>query len=173
MSLEISTPSQPWRRKLGWLNWAVLEEVALCAHACETGWVAPVGVRAVAQNLGMTKDTAARALAALANVGIVERVNTPATGGRTRSGYRILLPEGLAFTLGEEHRTAGKNSAEAPRSEEQRERCARENSPPTAHYGSIQETTTGQPRAARRRSTPLRPLSTAGTQGHLFDPDVP
>lgn len=77
----------------------VLEDVALSAHREGDGWVAPVGARAVAENLGMTKDTAAKALAALAAAGVVERVNVHTRDGKLRSGYRINLPEGVAFKV--------------------------------------------------------------------------
>jgi len=93
MGLEVDTASRPWRRRLGWLTWAVLEDVALSAYPDTDGWAAPVGARAVAQNLGMTKDTAAKALAALAAAGIVERVNVHARDAKVRSGYRINLPK--------------------------------------------------------------------------------
>ncbi len=93
MGLEVDTASRPWRRRLGWLTWAVLEDVALSAYPDTDGWAAPVGARAVAQSLGMTKDTAAKALAALAAAGIVERVNVHTRDAKVRSGYRINLPK--------------------------------------------------------------------------------
>ena len=108
MGLVIEVPSRPWRRRLGWLGWAVLEEVALSAHPDGDGWSAAVGVRAVAQNLGMTKDTAARALSVLVEAGLVERGRVRAIDGRIRSGYRIRLPEGAAFVAVED--VAGRNA---------------------------------------------------------------
>jgi hypothetical protein len=99
IGLEVDTASRLWRRRLGWLTWAVLEDVALSAYPDTDGWAAPVGARAVAQNLGMTKDTAAKALAALAAAGIVERVNVHARDAKVRSGYRINLPEGVSFKV--------------------------------------------------------------------------
>ncbi len=99
MWIEIDERSRCWRRRLGWLQWSVLEDLALSARPEPEGWIAAVGVRGIARNLGMTKDTAAKALTALGAVGIVERVNGHIAHGRSRSGYRVNLPRGVAFQV--------------------------------------------------------------------------
>jgi hypothetical protein len=93
--LVIDTASRVWRRRLGALAWAALEELALTAHPSEHGWVAPVGVRDVATGIGTTKDTAARAVAALGAAGLVTLSRVEGHDGRRRSGYRLQLPEGI------------------------------------------------------------------------------
>jgi hypothetical protein len=98
MKLELDAGSRLWRRRLGWLQWAVLEDVALSACPDSDRWTAPVGVRAVAQNLGMTKDTAARALSALQAAGLMTRVNVRLPDGKTRSGYQLSLPDGVTLS---------------------------------------------------------------------------
>src|SRR5262249_38785855 len=46
-----------------------------------------------AAGLGVTKDTAARAVSALVAAGLVSRGRVPVPGGRQRSGYLLHLPE--------------------------------------------------------------------------------
>ncbi len=93
--LVLTPASRAWRRRLGALAWAALEDLALAAHGSEQGWVAPVGVRAVASSIGVTKDTAARAIAALGAVEFVVLQRVEGRDGRHRSGYRLRLPDGL------------------------------------------------------------------------------
>ena len=64
-ALVIGTDSRHWRRRLGPLAWAALEPLALAAHPDHHGWAAPLGVRDIAAGIGVTKDTAARAVTAL------------------------------------------------------------------------------------------------------------
>ena len=91
----IDARSREWRRQLGVLAWAALEDLALAAHSSDQGWVAPVGVRDIARSIGVTKDTAARAVHVLSSARLVvlERVAGP--DGRPRSGYRLQLPSGI------------------------------------------------------------------------------
>jgi hypothetical protein len=77
------------------MAWAALEHLALAAQPDELGWAAPVGVRDVAAGLGVTKDTAARAVAALTTAGLVTRTPVETDTGRRRSGYRLRLPAGI------------------------------------------------------------------------------
>jgi hypothetical protein len=95
----LDTASRAWRRRVGALAWAVLEELALAAHSTSEGWVAPIGVRDLAARIGITKDTAARAVATLRSEGLVtlDRVQRP--DGHSRSGYRIGLPPGIELRI--------------------------------------------------------------------------
>ena len=95
--LVLNPASRAWRRRLGALAWAALEDLALAAHRSEQGWVAPVGVRDVASSIGVTKDTAARAIAALGALELVVLQRVAGRDGRRRSGYRLRLPDGLEF----------------------------------------------------------------------------
>ncbi len=93
--LIVNAQSGVWRRRLGPLAWAALEDLALASHYTEQGWVAPVGVRDVASRVGVTKDTAARAVALLGAAGLVVLQRVPARDGQRRSGYRLQLPDGV------------------------------------------------------------------------------
>lgn len=94
-TLLINGDSQGWRRQLGPLAWAALEHLALAAEPHELGWAAPVGVRDVAAGLGVTKDTAARAVATLTAAGLVTVTRVETGDKRSRSGYRLQLPAGI------------------------------------------------------------------------------
>ena len=62
-ALVTERPAAAWRRRRGPLAWVALEHLALSSHLSDQGWVAPMGVRDVASGIGVTKDTAARAVA--------------------------------------------------------------------------------------------------------------
>lgn len=72
-----------------------MEDLALLARGDEKGWVAPVGVRDVAAGIGVTKDTAVRAIAALGAAGLVTLGSVDSPDRRRRSGYRLNLPDGI------------------------------------------------------------------------------
>jgi DNA-binding MarR family transcriptional regulator len=88
-------PATLWRRRLGPLAWVALEHLALSSQRTDQGWIAPVGVRDVAEGLGVTKDTAARAVAALGAAGLVILSRVETAEGRRRSGYLLHLPDQL------------------------------------------------------------------------------
>jgi hypothetical protein len=93
----IDGSSSHWRRRLGALQWIVLEELALRAVPTESGWGVPVGVREVGAALAVTKNTAARATAALRSAGIVVPARIERDHGLSRSGYLLRLPEGVTL----------------------------------------------------------------------------
>jgi hypothetical protein len=93
--LVVEAGARPWR-DLGAVTWAVLCDLASSAAADAHGWIAPVGAREVGASAGLNKDTAARALAALAAAGIVTRERAE-VGIRRRSGYRLHLPAGIGM----------------------------------------------------------------------------
>jgi hypothetical protein len=95
-SLLLGPESRHWRRQLGALAWFALEELALAAHLDRQGWAAPLGVRDIASAMGTTKDSAARAVAALGVAGLVTLDRVTDLDGRPRSGYRLRLPDGIA-----------------------------------------------------------------------------
>jgi hypothetical protein len=101
--LIVTAQGGMWLRRLGPLAWAVLGVLALAAHDTEQGWVAPVGVREVAARVGVTKDTAARAVAALGATGLIVLQRVQALDGRWRSGYRLQLPDGLELRARPNH----------------------------------------------------------------------
>jgi hypothetical protein len=91
----VTAASRAWRRRLGPLAWAALEDLTLAAHRSDQGWVAPIGVRDIAAGVGVTKDTAARAVAALGAAGLVVLQRVQGRDSRWRSGYLLDLPDGI------------------------------------------------------------------------------
>lgn len=81
------------RRRLGPRTWFVFEELVLDADAQLT---CRMGARELARALGISKDTAARAVAELVDAGLVERVVCRDAAGRYR-GTRLVvhLPVGV------------------------------------------------------------------------------
>jgi len=94
-AIVMGPQSRTWRRRLGPLAWAALEHLALAAHPDHQGWAAPVGVRDIATGIGVTKDTAARAVTVLRAAGLVTLEQLDQSDGRRRTGYRLHLPEGI------------------------------------------------------------------------------
>ena len=101
--------SATWRRRLGPLAWTALECLALSAYPDSQGWAAPVGVRGIAAKIGVTKDTAARAVMTLITAGVITRQPVTGPEGQRRSGYRLHLPEGLELRpgLGDQYSRSG------------------------------------------------------------------
>ena len=93
--LIVKAQSSVARRRLGPLAWAALEDLALAAHHTEQGWVGAVGVRDIAVRVGVTKDIAARSVAALGAAGLIVLQRVPAPDGRWRSGCRLQLPDAV------------------------------------------------------------------------------
>ena len=94
-ALAIGTDSEHWRRRLRPVAWAALEHLALAAYPDRHGWAALLGVRDVAKGIGVTKDTAARAVTKLRAAGLVTLEQLDGIDGHRRSGYRLHLPEGI------------------------------------------------------------------------------
>ncbi|MGH9058424.1 MAG: hypothetical protein ACRDZY_02750 [Acidimicrobiales bacterium] len=96
--LEISAGCGPLRARLGPAAWMVLEELLL--RADPSGRVGD-GVRAMGAGLGLDKDTAARALRRLRDVGLVERT--------APVGYQVRLSACNGLILATPHgRTGGR-----------------------------------------------------------------
>ena len=137
--------SSVWRRRLGPLAWAALEDLALAAHHTEQGWVAAVGVRDIAARVGVTKDTAARAVAALGAAGLIVLQRVPAPDGRWRSGYRLQLPDGVELRARPTHPDTARPNANdscpdrqdsrGPTSKDSRDHCPndKDRHPPRDH----------------------------------------
>jgi DNA-binding transcriptional regulator YhcF (GntR family) len=82
------------RRGVGPVAWCALE--CLLEHSVDGGRTAVASVRAIAAELGVAKNTAHRALAALARAGLVEVVQSRDGAGRFRAGHYRLHVDGLA-----------------------------------------------------------------------------
>ena len=87
-------------RAVGTTAWVVLLDLALDTEAdAHGGLVAATNVRRIAANLGISKDTAARALARLVDAGLVVRHRRRGAGGEfVRSRYELCLDPGDGIT---------------------------------------------------------------------------
>lgn len=92
--LLVEESAREVRRAVGPLAWCCLEELSLAARQTPDGWMAPVGVRALGSSLGVTKDTAARALQVLIAAGLVAR-----RGSASSAEYALCPPPGLGICL--------------------------------------------------------------------------
>ena len=112
-SLTIGPPAAPVRRELGPLSWFIFEELVLCAEPGGGGEPrAVVGVRGLAAALGISKDTAARGLSRLIDVGLARRVVTRTDEGRFASSYYLLrIPPGVSVTDSRMRRRATRSAA--------------------------------------------------------------
>jgi DNA-binding transcriptional MocR family regulator len=72
-SLVITSSARALRRSVGLTAWAVLEELLLDAESTGSEFTTQASTRAIAQRLGISKDTAATALRRLASIGLVRR----------------------------------------------------------------------------------------------------
>lgn len=72
-SLVITSTVRTLRRSVGLTAWAVLEELVLDAESTGSRLTTQTSTRAMAQRLGISKDTAAAALRRLAAIGLARR----------------------------------------------------------------------------------------------------
>lgn len=148
--------SRSWRRRLGALPWAVFEELAHQARPGEGDWIAPIGVRDLGTALGVTKDTAARALAALRSARLVSPVRAHTTDGRSRPGYQLHLPDGITIRSCTDNHDSNQHS-DAACPDEEGTRC------PEGDYASPSADRRSRPkRPSQRHSSNLRPVRTQG-----------
>lgn len=99
-ALRLTVDSRPFRRSLGATAWVVLEELALAARVDGSGVViASTNVRALADELGLVKDTVSGALHRLIAVGVVvRRPQQQQDAGRFGAVvYELRLPAGLSI----------------------------------------------------------------------------
>lgn len=82
-SLVVGAQSRALKRRLGALAWAVLEDVALEARPDGAGrYLAATSSRMVAEHLGVTPGTAAKALGRLRSLGLVDHARQAGESGR-------------------------------------------------------------------------------------------
>ena len=131
----VSRASRALRRSLTPLEWVVLEDVALDATDYGNGGLAAAtSARQVAEHLGVSPGSAARALSRPCSLGLVTHDRQPGPGGRFGlSLYRLVPPPGIEV-VGETGSTSTLPDTGAPRV----------GSPGTASPG------TASPRAAER-----------------------
>jgi DNA-binding transcriptional MocR family regulator len=86
------------RRRLGPTAWFVLEELLSASRGEAARCRSTATVRSLAADLGFSKDTVARALARLSEVGIVVAEQQRAPAGTFATGsYRITIPDGISL----------------------------------------------------------------------------
>lgn len=90
-TLRLGAEAGSFRRSVRPATWVVLEELALAAGRDSAGrLVAPLSVRALADRLGLAKDTAGRALGWPADAGIARFEAGRQGGGRFGAGGYVL-----------------------------------------------------------------------------------
>ena len=81
------------RRYVGPTSWVVLEEMMQAATGPADLLVAEVSIRSLAASLGLAKDTAARAVRRLRDVGVIEVEQRRSERGVFQAGvYRLIVP---------------------------------------------------------------------------------
>jgi DNA-binding transcriptional regulator YhcF (GntR family) len=89
------------RRALGAQAWVALEVIVARSHAVDGEFVAHVSVRALATELGVAKDTAARAVGLLRDRGVVTVCQARGRGGRFGVGPYVIAAEVRALMTAE------------------------------------------------------------------------
>lgn len=120
----VTGESRPLRRELGVVAWSVLEDISHDARWDGSACVAVSNVRRIAEHLGVSEDTAARAVVRLVAVGLVVRMpaarSTAGTWGQRRQtsgvvpGLRCLRRARRDRSSGP-HRTGSRGSAQTSR----------------------------------------------------------
>ena len=91
--LTVSIESRTLKRTLGPLAWAVLEDLSLDAVLQDGRWLAATSTRRLADHLGLTPGTVARALARLCTEGLVHREDQRDTRtGRFGESVYVVAP---------------------------------------------------------------------------------
>ena len=93
MPVLVGPAATPLRRALPAAAWVALESLVARSHSGPDGRVVELGVRDLATDMGASKNTAQRALAALTSAGLLAPEHARAGDGTFRpTRYRLQLP---------------------------------------------------------------------------------
>lgn len=97
--LVLTGGSLELRRRLDPAAWMVFEELLLASTGTGDGRVASVSIRALADRLGLAKDTVARALGRLRRAGLVTARQSRTDAGVFATGsYLLSVPASITVT---------------------------------------------------------------------------
>ncbi len=97
-SIVVALEASALRRDLGPTSWMALEELLLRSTGPADACVARVSVRALAASLGLSKDTACRAIGRLRDAGLVRVAQQRTVAGIFDTGtYVIAVPDCIAL----------------------------------------------------------------------------
>lgn len=122
-TVALGPGSAPLRRELGPVAWSALEVIAFrCICDGDDVLVARVGVRRLADEMGVAKNTAARATQMLLARGLIRRSQRRSASGRFERGlYELALPSDalVVVTAGVDRTsvesTSGRKAAAQPK----------------------------------------------------------
>lgn len=99
-SIEVSADADALRRKLGPTAWFVFEAMLFDAHGSGHALTAVASARSLAVELGLAKNTVARAIAQLRAAGLIARCQSRSTAGTFIAGsYAITLPSSITVRV--------------------------------------------------------------------------
>lgn len=97
--LVLTVESLELRRRLDPTAWMVFEELLLASTNTGDGYLASVSIRALADRLGLAKDTIARALSRLHRAGLANaRQSRTDTGVFATGSYLLTVPPSITVT---------------------------------------------------------------------------
>lgn len=97
-SIVVAFEASALRRDLGPTSWMVLEELLLRSTGPVDACAARVSIRALAASLGLSKDTACRAIRRLRNPGLLTITQQRTVAGIFDTGtYLIAVPDCIAL----------------------------------------------------------------------------
>jgi hypothetical protein len=97
-SIVVAFEARALRRELGPTSWVALEELLMRSTGPADACVARVSVRALAASLGLSKDTACRAIRRLRDAGLVTVAQHRTVAGIFDTGmYVIAVPDCIAL----------------------------------------------------------------------------